>query len=495
MILNSQQYANLAGDSYNFRKAKQELKLEGVTYKVLEHIDNEKNGYQGTIYQRIDTGEIVVAHRGTEPKHWLKDGVITDGAMVLARTNIQANDANELTRRALEHAKRSAPDYGNRIPQVTVTGHSLGGCLAQIIAYKFNLKGETFNAYGAVSLGQGVPEGGNSVINHVMAGDPISPASQHYGQVRVYTLPEEIRDLQRAGYGNTRNPLEHRNLPLAAAMLADSHSMHRFLNVDGDVKPDKSILADPHARQLAAQFDPMIDKYRNDVAMARGITTVIARGPYGAIQDGIDALRESQLPGELARRAERVAAALPWHEHTGLASSKHPLPPPSSEAGPYVPESIKPGNPISLPDYLTPPGPGQRAPLKPDSPLPRNPQAGIPPHHPDYALYTELKQRLPPETSEDRLAQITVAARMGGVKAGQLDGIHINEQSLQVFVSGSVPGNRCCVNLGTPPPAIQETLQRSEAFDQQQAQQLAQFQAQQQSTSAQAQGGPSMNIG
>jgi putative lipase involved disintegration of autophagic bodies len=37
-------------------------------------------------------------------------------------------------------------------PQVTVTGHSLGGALAQITSHHFNVKGETFNAYGAVSL-------------------------------------------------------------------------------------------------------------------------------------------------------------------------------------------------------------------------------------------------------------------------------------------------------------------------------------------------------
>jgi hypothetical protein len=66
---------------------------------------------------------------------------------------------------------------------------------------------------------------------------------------------------------------------------------------------------------------------------------------------------------------------------------------------------------------------------------------------------------------------------------------------MQVFVSGKIPGNRCSVDLVTPPPTAQETLQRSEAFDQQQAQQLAQFQAQQQSINSQAQSGPGFSLG
>jgi alpha-beta hydrolase superfamily lysophospholipase len=52
--------------------------------------------------------------------------------MVLSRTNPQVADAIELTRHALQHAKDRVGDYG-QIPEVTVTGHSLGGALAQSV--------------------------------------------------------------------------------------------------------------------------------------------------------------------------------------------------------------------------------------------------------------------------------------------------------------------------------------------------------------------------
>lgn len=108
-----------------------------------------------------------------------------------------------LTQRAVDEAKRLSDNAGRDIP-VTVTGHSLGGSLAQITAHHHGLKGETFNAYGAVSLsGYRIPEGGHSVINHVMAADAVSAASPHFGEVRVYARQQEIDTLSKAQYSNS----------------------------------------------------------------------------------------------------------------------------------------------------------------------------------------------------------------------------------------------------------------------------------------------------
>lgn len=499
MSLTHQQNADLAEDSYKDRLPREKpYEINGIAYKVLEHVDNKLNGYQGTIYQRVDTGEIVVAHRGTEfdqgPKAILQDGVLADGGMAVARTNAQANDAIELTGRAIEYAEKMAPRYGGVAPQVTVVGHSLGGCLAQISAHEFQLKGETFNAYGAVSLNRNIGQGGHDVLNHVMAGDLVSAAGRHYGQMRVYATPKELAALDAAGYENNRSQWDARSLGAAVSASVDSHRMHNFLSVDGDKKPDVSVLADPATRQLAQQFAPMIDKYRADLADVRGLATVLARGPVGNAVDAFDALRGPLPPGEALRRQERLDSALSWQESRGVADVDRLLP---SRDTPYLPEVTKPSGGASLPKYLQPSDEHGHPPLKHDE-TPRYrgmPLSGIAPGHPDYALYAELKQALPAETSEDRLTQIAVAAKMGGVRAGQLDGVHIDEQSMKVFVSGTVPGNRCCVDLTAPPPTVQETLQRSAAFDQQQAQQLAQFLAQQQSINAQTQGAPSMTIG
>ncbi|WP_428995201.1 lipase family protein, partial [Lysobacter enzymogenes] len=111
-------------------------------------------------------------------EEFIDDVLRADGGMVATRTNQQAKDALALTERAMNLARAQGTE-------VTVTGHSLGGCLAQIAAAKYGLHGETFNAYGAASLDQRIPEGGRDVVNHVMAADFVSSASHHYGEVKV----------------------------------------------------------------------------------------------------------------------------------------------------------------------------------------------------------------------------------------------------------------------------------------------------------------------
>ncbi len=88
MTMDSQQYANLVahgdGEERDGKKGQMEhmvgekIDLEGVTYKVLEYMA-KPSGYQGAIYQRVDTGEMVVVHRGTEfDREAIKDGAASD---------------------------------------------------------------------------------------------------------------------------------------------------------------------------------------------------------------------------------------------------------------------------------------------------------------------------------------------------------------------------------------------------------------------------------
>lgn len=315
MSLTEQQYAALTYDGYDKPEkvgAKSPVvDIGGIPCQRLDFVDRP-SGYQGVLYQRVDTRELIVVHRGTEfDRQPLRDGLYADGGMVATRHNAQVADAIEFTQHALEYAKQQHIKTGQPAPQVTVAGHSLGGDLAQVTAHHFGLKGETFNAYGAVSLDRRIPEGGNDVVNHVMAGDPVSAASRHYGQVRVYATPQEIATLEQAGYDNRSSGLDARN-PLGAAkgLVMDSHRMHNFLPVDGNGNPDRSVLEDPAAQQLAQRYAPMIGKYRNDVETMRTGVTIGARGWQGLVVDGIDELRGPESPGA----GRRAMDAPSWSE-------------------------------------------------------------------------------------------------------------------------------------------------------------------------------------
>ena len=340
MSLTPQQHADLSDHTYDRDKVglgrlvDQRVVINGQAYLVLQHSDNPRTGYQGTIYQHFETGSILVAHRGTEfGREALRDGIIADGGMVLARTNSQAEDAIRLTNSALDHAKRYSSQYPTSI-EVTTTGHSLGGTLAQISAHHFDLRGHTFNAYGAAQLDRRIPEGGSRVTNHVMAADAVSAASAHHGRVVIYATEREIASLRLAGYHNSRVlDLLQVDRPVAAAVAnGGSHSMHNFLPVDGDGRPDVSVLAEPSMRQRADANLRMIAEYRDDIATMRGFATWAGRGgPYSALRDwheGIDATVTPGMPA--AEEGEWIE--LPLHD----TAPSMPSPPPATRSGPEL---------------------------------------------------------------------------------------------------------------------------------------------------------------
>ena len=256
--------------------------IKGIEYKILEHVSNPRTGYQGTIYQRKDTGEIVVAHRGTEsPKKDLQDA-ITDADMVRHHHNQQVDDAIRLTQHALNMAKDWEQRSGVFSP-VTVTGHSLGGTLAEITAHKFKLHGETFNPYGAAGLDLHIPEGGTAVINHVLAGDAVSAASPHYGQVRIYATENDVATMQQAGYRTRSNQsLYTAGWQTALPLTQADHGIANFLTHDEQGRPHASVL---NAQNLQRAHDhaEMIAHYRHDVTLHRGtIGRLLAQAEMGA---------------------------------------------------------------------------------------------------------------------------------------------------------------------------------------------------------------------
>lgn len=317
MTITSQQYAYLADHSYGRDENGNAVDLGalvgkstvigGDEYRVLAYAD-KPSGYQGAVYQRVDSGEIVVAHRGTEfnRQKWA-DLVKTDGLMAFSRFNPQADDAIALTNEALKIAEVER-SKGIDVPAITHTGHSLGGTLAQVSGHYFGQGGETFNAYGAASLNvrnpatgefYRIPAGGTAFRNHVMGADFVSAGSPQYGSEIRYTDQREIDTLQRWGYENNRGFDLRVEGAAVHAMIGSSHDMHNFLPWNGENKPDASLLGAPGAQRLASDYDPMVDKFRGDVRALRQITGALGTN----VQDIIEAFQDPLEAGEPARRA------------------------------------------------------------------------------------------------------------------------------------------------------------------------------------------------
>jgi pimeloyl-ACP methyl ester carboxylesterase len=290
MTVTTQASAALAADAYVFHPKeawKKGVVADGVEYEIVDQV-SRASGYQGTLYRSKETGELVIAHRGTEfDRQVVKDGLVADGGMVMVGVNSQTSDALALTQSAVERVK-VMNENGLQTSAPLVVGHSLGGTLAQVTAYEYGLKGETFDAYGAAGLTAHIPQSGHDVVNHVRATDFVSAASRHYGEVQVYATAQDVASLKAHGYANDQRFLTDVRNPLGVAfgVGVSAHYSSNFLptNPEGG---GSIINADSVARY--AQFQPMVDKYRSDVHLlhqglalprniVHGVTDVLGHG-------------------------------------------------------------------------------------------------------------------------------------------------------------------------------------------------------------------------
>lgn len=265
MTISTEDHARLADDAYNTHQVGQEVVLGGVHYRVLDEVHNKLNGYQGTAYVREGTGDVIIAHCGTDAPRMKYQDIATDAGMVLAGVNAQTPDAMAFTKHAMELGKDYDQKHG--LPyNATVTGHSLGGALTEITAYRYGLHGETYNGYGAAGLMQGIPEGGHQVINHVRATDVVSAASKHFGETHTYASQSDLNTLNKAGYHDGMSATSLRN-PVKGIDF-DAHSATNFL--PNNPRLGHSIIS-PENEALYNAHKGMIDSYRNDVQTARTV--------------------------------------------------------------------------------------------------------------------------------------------------------------------------------------------------------------------------------
>lgn len=174
------------------------LRANGL--QLLDHIDNKKTGFQATLVKDTHTGKVYAIFRGTEPPkggakrilqrlpEFGKDFWADMGAVGRNQYEAKADNA-KLHRWAEEHS-------GNLV----VTGHSLGGALAQRFiadhpddvekAVLFNSPALDTETAGKVSSRKLIgPDGQPKITYYVHPGDPVSElgGNRHlYGD--VYTV-------------------------------------------------------------------------------------------------------------------------------------------------------------------------------------------------------------------------------------------------------------------------------------------------------------------
>lgn len=210
-------------------------------------------GFAGEAFQAPD-GQIVIAFRGTEFTDLMdlsadfdlvggRPGTIPAPSYVPPELHSPGDDydgpnaADAYAAEAMaftRHVMEAHPDA-----PVSVTGHSLGGWAAQVVAAQTGLPGHAFNAPGAKGYIEriGADGSGDSFYNHNSKGDPVSEVGVPYGESHTYPVEcnplkpwqhHTIRPLQQALAHGAR-PLDAHGSP-AAPSRETTHDLSRLLD-------------------------------------------------------------------------------------------------------------------------------------------------------------------------------------------------------------------------------------------------------------------------
>ncbi len=183
MSLPSEQYAFLSHTIYEPLAVDEEIRSNARVYKVLYVSPPSATNYRGAVVADWATGQIIVTNKGTEPSS-IHD-ITADLGMGMMGAPTQWPEAARTMRWALHHAEKS------HIPvsDISITGHSLGGALAQLQAAmpeSAGIHAETFNTYGARSMAEGLGLDARAaedrVVNHRMYHDPVSTLADSIGR-------------------------------------------------------------------------------------------------------------------------------------------------------------------------------------------------------------------------------------------------------------------------------------------------------------------------
>ena len=151
-------------------------------YKVVKSVDNKDTGFHAEVL--ANGNDVIVAYRGTDITS-VQD-IRNDVAMARDKIPAQATDAIKV----YDQVKQ---DYPNS--DVTVTGHSLGGSLSQIVSSVRGCDAVTFNAYGTKDMFENsanIKE--DNIVNYVNEMDGITMVNgeNHVGE--IYSVPNIAQD-------------------------------------------------------------------------------------------------------------------------------------------------------------------------------------------------------------------------------------------------------------------------------------------------------------
>lgn len=182
------------------------------------------NGYKANIYLDIGTGKYIISFNGTDD---FKDVSGSDLDMAKGKIPGQCDNAMKM----LDNLER---DFGISKDDVEMmTGHSLGGSLAQLVgqldAYK-DIPVVTLNPFGTKDL-EGGPQwekepksnDTSNIHNYATLGDPIPALNGHVGEIK-FLSPTQLQSLLALGI---LNPIISKECLIGSFLIAHKSILNR----------------------------------------------------------------------------------------------------------------------------------------------------------------------------------------------------------------------------------------------------------------------------
>ena len=191
-------------------------------YRVIDFDENKKTGFYADVLS--NGNDIIIAYRGTESGQDIRNDV----AMTKSKIPAQAIDAI----RIYDKVKREHPNA-----DIVVTGHSLGGSLAEIVSGIRGSLAVTFNAYGIRDMFRErnvLKE--NNVVNYVNEYDVVTMGNgqNHIGE--IYSVSNNTNNPFKNHEAENMGQLSNRVQKTSAEIKRNFENNHSLIKIKRQIE-------------------------------------------------------------------------------------------------------------------------------------------------------------------------------------------------------------------------------------------------------------------